>query len=460
MEALRSSMQQPTNDEKVAVVVPLFPRMPGLRKSLESLLSQSRRPDTVVLLDDGTSKEADTAAKTLDGIGTEIVQVPHGPLPAAVNHVAKHLSETDYIAFLQAGDAYAPARIERCLVEMRDAHAIRPPAVAVTALVAVDSRGENIPEEDRRSQFYDRLWEPGRCGIGLADWLGAGNFAGPLSNLFVRRAFLEGNPLPEDVPILVQWLTVLTGLRGLLTVIDEPLLRHYPGGGQPEHSASTATDLLRMQVKILKTLGDKLPDSPETRRNLVNYHRAAWQNISGVREDLFQQVVLCLAADADERLAERLTERISNALGALAMPARLEDLLTGGDAPDLAAYASALRRTREDLTKMRAENERLGKIAEAAKNSGWIRFGAWLGDRSARRMLEMDELAVSGLQAPDGKIQGGGKTRPKPVGRKQPSGDGTHTEKGAQGENDKNAKDENLGESQTRAAQTEEEGRP
>ena len=453
-------MQQPTNDEKVAVVVPLFPRVPGLRKSLESLLSQTRRPDLVVLLDDGTSKEADGAAKALQGIRSEVVQVPPGPLPAAVNRVAKHLSGMDHIAFLQAGDAYAPARIERCLAEMREAHTTRPPAVAVTALVAVDSRGEDIPEDDRRSQFYERLWEPGRRGIGLADWLGAGNFAGPLSNLFVRRAFLESHPLPEDVPVLVQWLTVLTGLRGLLAVIDEPLLRHYPGGAQPEHSTNTATDLLRMQIKILQALGDKLPDSPETRRNLVNYHRAAWQNISGVREDLFQQVVFCLAADADERLAERLTDRISNALGALTLPARLEDLLAGGDAPDLAAYASALRRTREDLAAMRSENERLGKIAEAAKNSGWIRFGAWLGDRSARRMLEMDELGASGLQSPDGKIQGGSKTRPKPVGRKQPSGQATHSEKGSQGEDDEKTEHENLGESQTGTAQTEEERRP
>jgi hypothetical protein len=30
-------------------------------------------------------------------------------------------------------------------------------------------------------------------------------------------------------------------------------------------------------------------------------------------------------------------------------------------------------------------------IAEAAQGSGWVRFGAWLGERSARRMMELEE---------------------------------------------------------------------
>jgi hypothetical protein len=37
------------------------------------------------------------------------------------------------------------------------------------------------------------------------------------------------------------------------------------------------------------------------------------------------------------------------------------------------------------------ENERLGRIATAAQGSGWVRFGAWLGERSARRMMELEQ---------------------------------------------------------------------
>ena len=429
-------MQQSTNDEKVAVVVPLFPRMPGIRMSLDSLSTQTRRPELVVLLDDGKHKDADAAANEIRDIPTEVVQVSPGPVPVAINRVVEHLSSFDFISFMRAGNAYAPDRIKRCLEALRNPDAARPPAVAVTALQIVDSRGEALPPDDRRCRQNERLWEPGRSGISLAEWLGAGNFAGPMSNIFVRRSFLAENPLPENVPVFVQWLSVVAGLRGLLSVIDEPLLHHYPGSAQPEHSASTTTDSLRTQANILHALQDRIQDSTETRRNLANYHRAAWQNLSGVREDLFQQVALCLASAADEESVEALVRKISNSLGASTPPAHLEDLISGGDTTDIPAYAAALRRTKELLAAAEADNSRLSKIARAAGESGWIRFGAWLGNRSARQMLEMDELRESGLAATDRQLQAPSKSRPQPVGRRRTRVEAPHEEQSRQASQD------------------------
>lgn len=412
-------MQQSTKDEKVAVVVPLFPRMPGIRMSLDALSAQTRRPDIVVLLDDGKHKDADAAAHELRDIPTEVVQVSPGPVPVAINRVVEHLSSFGFISFLRAGNTYAPERIERCLEALRNPDAARPPAVAVTALRIVDSRGETLPLEDRRCRHNERLWEPGRSGISLAEWLGAGNFPGPMSNVFVRRSFLAENPLPENVPVFVQWLTVVAGLRGLLSVIDKPLLHHYPGSAHPEHSASTTTDSLRTQANILRSLQDRIQDSTDTRRNLANYHRAAWQNVSGVREDLFQQVALCLASSADEESVEALVQKISNSLGASTLPAHLENLIADGGIVDVSAYAAALQRTKELLAMAEADNSRLARIASAAGESGWIRFGAWLGNRSSRQMLEMDELRERGLSIPDSQFQSVPKSRPQPVGRKR-----------------------------------------
>jgi hypothetical protein len=66
----------------------------------------------------------------------------------------------------------------------------------------------------------------------------------------------------------------------------------------------------------------------------------------------------------------------------------------------LAGYASALRRTRDKLDDARSENERLKKIADAAQGSGWIRFGAWLGERSARRMMELEQEEEETTETP------------------------------------------------------------
>lgn len=427
-------MQESTNDEKVAVVVPLFPRMPGIRMSLGSLLAQTRRPDLVVLLDDGRNKDADAAASELGDMPKEVVQVPPGPVPAAINRVVEHLSSFDFISFLRAGNAYAPERIKACIEALQKPDAVRPPAVAVTALRIVDSRGEALPPDDRRCIQNERLWQPGRNGITLAEWLGTGNFTGPMANIFARRSFLAENPLPENVPVFVQWLTVVAGLRGLLAVIEKPLLHHYPGSLQPEHSVGTTTDSLRTQANILRALQDKIQDSAETRRNFANYHRAAWQNVSGVREDLFQQVALCLASAADEESVEALVQKISGSLGASTLPPHLEALISGGDTLDVPAYAATLHRTREALAAAEAENARLSKIARAAGDSGWIRFGAWLGNRSARKMLEMDEIREFGLSTPESQLQSTSRSRPQPVGRRRTKMEASVTDEKSTGE--------------------------
>jgi hypothetical protein len=72
-------------------------------------------------------------------------------------------------------------------------------------------------------------------------------------------------------------------------------------------------------------------------------------------------------------------------------PAHWAALLAGKDPLDVTGYASALRKTREKLREALDENERLGRIATAAQGSGWVRFGAWLGERSARRMMELEQ---------------------------------------------------------------------
>jgi hypothetical protein len=43
------------------------------------------------------------------------------------------------------------------------------------------------------------------------------------------------------------------------------------------------------------------------------------------------------------------------------------------------------------LDETREEKERLGHIAAAAQDSGWVRFGAWIGDRGARRIMELEQ---------------------------------------------------------------------
>lgn len=375
----------------IAVVVPLFPRSPGLRASLASLEKQTLPPDLVVFLDDGTAGEAEEMRGQIPDLPSEIVPTEPCALPAALNAATKHLARFDFVAILQGGDFYAPARLEQCLAAMLPAAGTRLPAMAVTGLRAVDSRDTPLAEDDPRARHLEMLWAPGRAGAGLPEWLGSGYFPGTLSNIFARREYLEAAPFAEEAAQFDQIAVILAALQSRLAVVHEPLLHHYPPALGRSHAPRQTADALQTQWEILSALRGKLPDSPETRRNAAAYHRAAWNSLSGVREDLFQQLVLQLAASAAPEDARSAIAAILRSHEAQSPPPHWEALLGGKDPLDLTAYADALRRNREELREAREENGRLGAIAQAAQQSGWVRFGAWAGDRGARRIMELEE---------------------------------------------------------------------
>ena len=380
----------PFAKSSVAVIVPLFPKLPGIRESLASLGAQTRPPNLVILLDDSGNPEAELLSEVLPDLHVEIVQVEPGSLASALDALSEYLANFDFLSLLQAGDAYAPERIERCLAALLEPREGRPRAVAITEISPVDGRGQPLPPDDPRAVYLERLWAPGRAGANLADWLGTGHFVGPASNLFLRRDFLAANPLPENVPHLAPALAMLAGMQGLLAVVHEPLLLHYPPPVDREPTARAMGEQLQTQMAVLLALRDKLAVSPETRRNLAFMHRAAWNNLSSVREDLFLQAALRMAADTSEEDARGALAEVMRTREAQNPPAHWAALLDGKDPLDLAGYAGALRRTREKLDDALDENERLKKIADAAKESGWVRFGAWLGHRGARKMMELE----------------------------------------------------------------------
>jgi len=396
------SVPAPPEAQSVAVVVPLFPHLPGVRESLASLAKQTRLPNLVVLLDDGTNPEAESLHAVIPDLHVEVVQVEPGTLSAAVNAVMEYLERFDFVTFLQAGDAYAPGRIARCLEELAPSAERRPPSLVVTEIQAVDGRGEPLPSDDPRVLHLARLWEPGAAGVGLAEWLGAGHFPGPISNIFVRRGYFTSNPAPEHLASFNQTAVLVAAMQGQMAVIQEPLLLHHPSALEREPTSRSMNENLQVQLAVLHALRDKLAFSPESRRMAAAYHRAAWNSRTGVREDILQQLVLRLASFVPPEEARTVLAEILRSYEAQTPPAHWAALLEGGDPLDLASYADALRRTHEKLLAAREENDRLRKIAEAAHESGWVRFGAWLGDRSARKMMELEDEEETAPPAADG----------------------------------------------------------
>lgn len=391
----------PPDDGRVAVVVPLFPRLPGLPASLSSLAAQTRPPDLVVLLDDGKSADAEKLRTHLQGLASEILLTGTDSLPSAVNAAVKYLAGYEYVTFLLAGDSFAPERIAHCLTAFHETESLKPPTTVISAIHAVDGRGHPLPPEDSRARHFERMWAPGATGVLQSEWMGIGNITATASNLFLRRDELLENPLPDIPGYLPYFNTISAAVQGRLAIIGTPLLSHNPVGRDHQTSARTMPDLLRAQLHLLASLRDKLADSPETRANFAAFHRCSWHNLSGLREDLFQQIILGLASAVRSEDAVVVASSVLRSLNAQTTPPQQQALLEDGDPLDFTARVSALDRTRTRLEEALEENQRLRNIAEAAQGSGWVRLGAWLGDRSARRMMELEESPLPARQTDD-----------------------------------------------------------
>ena len=413
-------MATASSPSNLTVIVPLFPRHPGLRHALATLRAQTVRPSLVVFLDDGKTTAAVVPEKELPGVPVQVAKVDTTDVADAINRAVDFLDHSEYIAIIGAGGAYAPQRLERCLAAIEDPSRFRKPGIVVTGAVLVDSRGIPLVAGDERHAQLARLWAPGREGVGIPDWLGSGDFVLSAANIFARRSYLLANPLLTEVPSFAYHAAIQAGVQGQLEVLDEPLFELNWSGPESGQSGLTAAALLRAQIRLLAALREKLSTSVETRRNFAAFHRAAWQNISGLREDLFTQAALQLASMSSHESIIKVSDHFSASGDLLGAPTHLSALRKGEAFADPASYAAALVKARAELAGLRAEHARSLRVADAAQDSGWVRFGAWLGDRSARRIMEMDAEENASVQPPNGEVEGGGENNPDQVGHQQP----------------------------------------
>ena len=105
---------------QIGVVIPAYNCAAELRRALDSLVAQTYRNFTFVVVDDGSTDDVAGVVAPHAGLGI-CVRQPHAGSAAARNR-ALRLLQTPYIAFLDADDEWLPAKLERQFAFMQ-AHA-------------------------------------------------------------------------------------------------------------------------------------------------------------------------------------------------------------------------------------------------------------------------------------------------------------------------------------------------
>src|SRR5882724_6939837 len=91
----------------IAVVIPLYNKGLHIRRALDSVLAQSRRPDEIIIVDDNSSDEGPAeVAKYADPRIRLLHRTTPGPGGYAARNLAIEHAHSEWIAFLDADDAW------------------------------------------------------------------------------------------------------------------------------------------------------------------------------------------------------------------------------------------------------------------------------------------------------------------------------------------------------------------
>lgn len=437
---------------KVAVVIPLYNHERYIGAAIDSLRVQTRPPDRVIVLDDGSSDGSvnailkAAAAAGADSPGqrgspiktrTDVLFQENAGAHHTINRLVEMAEDCDCVSILNSDDCYHPRRLERC-VEHMEAHPET--GIVCTRLRLIDEAGRTLPADAPRAKWFSAAWSfrhsaDDHSRLDLAEWLGLANFPGTTSNFCARRDYLLAHPFLDYRFAHDYYALVAAALENRLAVLDAELLDYRV------HSSNTINteperlirEMLRVNLDLAREFGPRLLSEPELRANFTRYQRSTWSNVSGFRADLFctlligavvglpAEAVAALPMTLDAATVPEVGQYPNRALvnaydvaSALAPTSGLADKFYALKAQLSLARAagqpwSEYRQLQAALLGSRwmalgrlagctraihkaggkTAQEKLAILRERVAASGWVRWGRRLGSASARSLLEL-----------------------------------------------------------------------
>lgn len=337
----------------VAIVIPLFNHERYIGEALRSVLAQTRPPERVLVIDDGSTDGSVEAARAVADPRITIATQANAGAHAALNWGIAMAAEAEFVGILNSDDVYEPDRIASCMGALE-----RHPgaAVAATRLRLIDEASALVPGDDPRARWLASVWQARTAS--LAEWLGIANLVKTTSNVFARTAYLRARPFRPYRYVHDYYLAATAAVEDALVVLDKELLRYRVHGSNTIKSGpggELQREVLRMNLDLLRALAPMLAEEPEARARFAAYFRTLSQNCADFRLEPF----LHLLAQRVGGLSESEIEAVSGALSAEAFPE-----LTAGKSSGL----------RERLAQAACE-----RALQALAGSRWMALGRLTG---------------------------------------------------------------------------------
>jgi len=221
---------------RVSVIIPSYNRAELLPRALDSVYSQTRLPDEVLLIDDGSTD----ATRDLQARYPQVrwLHQQNQGVSAARNHGIRQ-STGDWLALLDSDDAWHPQKLARQLAALAAAPALR---VCHTDEIWIRN-GRRVNPRERHAKRGGRIFRDclPLCAIS------------PSSVLLHREVFETVGLFDESLPACEDydlWLRVCCRFDVLL--VDERLLDKY--GGHDDQLSRKHWGMDRFRIQALENI--------------------------------------------------------------------------------------------------------------------------------------------------------------------------------------------------------------
>jgi glycosyltransferase involved in cell wall biosynthesis len=366
--------------KQIAIVIPLYNHAAYIGDAIRSVLAQTRAVDKIIIVDDGSTDDSVEVVRAFAEPRIELHTQPNAGAHAALNRGIEKAVACDYVAILNSDDVFAPERISKCVAFLDEAPSID---VVATRMKLIDSTGSEIAFSDRRAKWFATAWSVRASQLDLVEQLGVANFISSTSNITGRRAYFLDHPFRHYRYAHDYFFVLDCALHDRLAVLDDELFSYRL------HSKNTITvgpeklvrELLEMNVDLLAALSPELAVSPNLRRALAAYHRAAWGNVSSFRADVFMSLIAYALGECSRDQMQAHVDAVMKFPEAREFPNKA--LIKLGDAGTHLGtrLVEKYLRPEGEFTRAKAGLSTLRKVW---RESSWLRLGRKLGIKSAR----------------------------------------------------------------------------
>jgi glycosyltransferase involved in cell wall biosynthesis len=377
---------------RIAVIIPVYNHAHYVGETVESVLNQNRKPDRILVIDDGSRDHSLEVVKRYESQGVESFgrenRGAHNTINELVGLAAK---DCEWINILNSDDRFLPNKLERC---EQTAAANPGKEVICGRLEVIDGEGKLMPKDAQRARwFYGAQTVQDQPHASVAEMLGMANFVATTSNVFATASYLQANPFRPYRFNHDYFFLAGAAWRDKIALCPELLMQYRVHGSNTIATAPEPLirEMLRMHLDLYRHHAAELASDAAMRARFAEYSAALWSNISSFHAGMFQVALAQLAAAHTEADLAALATTLTGQEFDTSPSHDLAGAYDGNQplsASILNTKLDALRADKLRLTEERAALSDLARLRHTLQRSRWVALGALLGRTRDLQRLE------------------------------------------------------------------------